>query len=670
MNPIAYPLIARLCWLSVAVGSLLFGPALLDCLAKPFVVHRTPEAAPTTLPASLERWDGGSGSLAISNGVIFAEGDVTEEMVTDRKIQVWVDGVEQAVYTEALDGRWPDGSVKSVLVQFANTFTGTETAEIVLGTVRGTTDLTIQTIQPHPDGLLYLTDPDYLCEAFPLWWDILPEADHPTTPDAFGIELDSFKTKYETESGQNWDLQLTLGDSTTTSLTTRTSDTVGALTRSAGQPPNTGELIDITWTGGARYRVVCGTVSGNDIPISGGTGDNLPAEATAIKLFGSYNKWNTSTVSATYDYGQHAYSYYAMTGDAEYLYRAIYYAWYMSDGIGDENGWVLQEWHSNWQATMLLHYWLTGYDDSRTAPFQFVDGTTWDPADWSDVDADGNYSNTEQSGRMLASHIKSIAVVEHLGGQGTIPAAVLSSYATNALKARAYVDNWIAQQETDGSRRHGELSWAVCTLSGVTGTFEAGETLTVGGTANKNILTIISGSDYTIKRNNGLALVTAGQAIVGQTSGATATVATVGTPTAGTQPWQNMLAGNAMIVYDRWISTDRQAEIKECIEKDYEWMDSFWDAGTNDWPIYDTNGNGNIVPSGGDPDLNSFALSCLDWLIEQETDGPTKAAYISRGEEAIEGMVDGGEWYEYAAKQLSEMQFGTWPFIYRRAAEE
>lgn len=40
MRPTTHPLLARLCWLFVAVGSLLFGPALLDeCVAKPAVFH-------------------------------------------------------------------------------------------------------------------------------------------------------------------------------------------------------------------------------------------------------------------------------------------------------------------------------------------------------------------------------------------------------------------------------------------------------------------------------------------------------------------------------------------------------------------------------------------------------------------------------------------------------
>lgn len=57
-----YLLLARLCWLSVAVGSLLFGPALLDCLAKPAVFHPTPtvedpDPDPDPEPAYPPGWD-------------------------------------------------------------------------------------------------------------------------------------------------------------------------------------------------------------------------------------------------------------------------------------------------------------------------------------------------------------------------------------------------------------------------------------------------------------------------------------------------------------------------------------------------------------------------------------------------------------------------------------
>jgi hypothetical protein len=61
-------------------------------------------------------------------------------------------------------------------------------------------------------------------------------------------------------------------------LSTRTSDTEGTLTLEAGHGVQTGDTVDVYWDGGRRYDVVVGTVSGNDVPISGGAGDVLPAQ--------------------------------------------------------------------------------------------------------------------------------------------------------------------------------------------------------------------------------------------------------------------------------------------------------------------------------------------------------------------------------------------------------
>lgn len=68
----------------------------------------------------------------------------------------------------------------------------------------------------------------------------------------------------------------------TGTLSTRTDDTDGELTMSAGHGITTGSLIDLYWDGGVRYGVVVGTVAGNAVPISGGAGDDLPLSATAI----------------------------------------------------------------------------------------------------------------------------------------------------------------------------------------------------------------------------------------------------------------------------------------------------------------------------------------------------------------------------------------------------
>ena len=72
--------------------------------------------------------------------------------------------------------------------------------------------------------------------------------------------------------------QLELSAAKSGTLSTRTSDTAGTLTMEAGHAIQTADIIDVYWDGGRRYDVVVGTVAGNDVPISGGSGDNLPAQ--------------------------------------------------------------------------------------------------------------------------------------------------------------------------------------------------------------------------------------------------------------------------------------------------------------------------------------------------------------------------------------------------------
>jgi len=72
----------------------------------------------------------------------------------------------------------------------------------------------------------------------------------------------------------------------TGTLTTRTDNTDGTLTMAASHGITTADVINLHWTvggvAGVRYGVVVGTVATNEVPISGGAGDNLPAEASAI----------------------------------------------------------------------------------------------------------------------------------------------------------------------------------------------------------------------------------------------------------------------------------------------------------------------------------------------------------------------------------------------------
>lgn len=73
----------------------------------------------------------------------------------------------------------------------------------------------------------------------------------------------------------------------TGTLTTRTDNTTGTLTMQSGHGFNTGDKIALFWAGGSQRDVTVGTVSGNSVPISGGTGDNLPAASTAITACGA-----------------------------------------------------------------------------------------------------------------------------------------------------------------------------------------------------------------------------------------------------------------------------------------------------------------------------------------------------------------------------------------------
>lgn len=66
-------------------------------------------------------------------------------------------------------------------------------------------------------------------------------------------------------------------------LTTRTSDYVGTITMDdAGHGITTGDKVDVYWNSGVQYNVTVGTVSGTSVPISGGSGDILPAASTAV----------------------------------------------------------------------------------------------------------------------------------------------------------------------------------------------------------------------------------------------------------------------------------------------------------------------------------------------------------------------------------------------------
>lgn len=66
-------------------------------------------------------------------------------------------------------------------------------------------------------------------------------------------------------------------------LDSRTDDDTGVAGLAAGHGIETGDVVDVYWSGGVRYGMDA-TVSGNDVTLDGGAGDVLPAVSTAVTV--------------------------------------------------------------------------------------------------------------------------------------------------------------------------------------------------------------------------------------------------------------------------------------------------------------------------------------------------------------------------------------------------
>lgn len=65
-------------------------------------------------------------------------------------------------------------------------------------------------------------------------------------------------------------------------LTVRGSNTAGSVTLATGHGFTTGVVFDLFWSGGRRHMVTAGTVAGDVVPFSLGSGDNLPVLTTVV----------------------------------------------------------------------------------------------------------------------------------------------------------------------------------------------------------------------------------------------------------------------------------------------------------------------------------------------------------------------------------------------------
>lgn len=99
------------------------------------------------------------------------------------------------------------------------------------------------------------------------------------TGDVGGVPINSNITRTaEGNVGQS----VTVAAAQSGTLSTRTNNTDGTLTLGTGHGITTGAKIDLYWATGRRYNVTVGTVATNSVPISSGSGDNLPLATTAV----------------------------------------------------------------------------------------------------------------------------------------------------------------------------------------------------------------------------------------------------------------------------------------------------------------------------------------------------------------------------------------------------
>lgn len=157
-------------------------------------VSVTQPPAPPPPPAGsiallIKRYDNGSGTVLVSNGIPLAQGALFPNQL--RNFRVLVNGVEQSIYAEALTGLHRDGSLRTIFVQFYNNVpvTGQATGALVLGQARTTTDIPAPTANRTTITAFALpSDPNYLVQT---------DLNGPTITSAAARALGGVFNKYE-----------------------------------------------------------------------------------------------------------------------------------------------------------------------------------------------------------------------------------------------------------------------------------------------------------------------------------------------------------------------------------------------------------------------------------------------------------------------------------------
>jgi len=120
-------------------------------------------ATSNVVALAVHRFDGQSGAIAISNGIPLVPGRLmTAASVAN--VRLFVGDTETQMHVEPLEGKYADGSLESLLVQFDATLDATQTltASLVFGSPRTTTDLAKRGTSPRPQAAALPSDPEYL----------------------------------------------------------------------------------------------------------------------------------------------------------------------------------------------------------------------------------------------------------------------------------------------------------------------------------------------------------------------------------------------------------------------------------------------------------------------------------------------------------------------------
>lgn len=200
---------------TLAAGNYTATVPIIDSLAdnspQNFTVNLAVEAAPAATydvnaDVHLLASTPGIGVL-VAGGFPLRQGDLTTTDITNRKFAVFVGGIEQACSVVAHPGRYPDGTVRSVELQFYYDIPNTTpiSAQVKLRTVRTTTDIARVSMDPtvcwkvttgftwgaegEIKAKLLPRDPSYLCSADITFEPLLPAASQDAVETA---RLDTF----------------------------------------------------------------------------------------------------------------------------------------------------------------------------------------------------------------------------------------------------------------------------------------------------------------------------------------------------------------------------------------------------------------------------------------------------------------------------------------------